>query len=1567
MREFGSRAEKLPIKDAMEALGNYIVQHTGAELSYEEIYQRARKIAADILDGAQGPLDNPHGDMEKDYGDFLKSVVIRIDPSYMSDLPEGFRRQYRGKIKLTFDEGKGSSVDAVYMELQETFGEGYFPDEAINPADQLAVIADVYDRVKTEYGNPFEGHLNETLLGMTNDIIFSLLGEDVRQSAPTYADKAEARLENQKAHDRAAHDQLRAEKNARIAQIKSEASARKQEAVAKERAAKWAKVKALKAYYKDMQKRATARRHESAAATKHRASVIEKVTTLQNWLIRNTEKEHVPEALKAPLVDFLNTLDMRSGQQIKGKGLTRFDQQYIEKLRKIEDIYRKQASYMEKPGETEGLDAWLDMPSGFADSIKEHIDSVNAIFNGETLADIDDPIAEMNAAQLEDLDHILAVLTKSIKEMNRYITESRYRSVKEGAKNSTEYMNSLGADKSRRKATDAMGKFLNWSNAVPYYVFKRFGDAGADRFRAVIQGWGKMGFNAKRTIDFTAETYTAAEARRWEKELHVITLSNGKKATMTEAQMMSLWCLARREQGLGHLLAGGMRVGDIEDAGREKKNISQTDAYQLTQDDIAAIARPLSRRQLEVAGKMQEYLNTVCAEWGNEISMARFGFRQFTEENYFPITTDRNNHPANDPKARETDIFRLLNMSFSKALTPNANNSVVINSIFDVFSAHTADMAKYNGLALPVLDMLKWYNYKEKAYMDATDSQGNTSTQIKVDSVQAAVERAYGKKAQQYFLNFIKDLNGMREGGRNEDFLKGMVGKYKATAVALNLRVAIQQPASIVRAAYVIDPSYLSRGAAMKGGVKEALAHSGLAVWKDLGYFDTNIARNMREQIKHTDTVPDKIREKSMFLAEHGDKMTWGIIWNACKLEVSAKRRLSGEALMKATAERFDEVILATQVLDSTISRSDMMRGQNLAISEVTSFMSEPTMTFNMLADSINDYLRLRRELGNMVEARKRSWPQMGRALTAFAASSIVTAAFAAIVDAMRDDDDYQDAVEKWLEHYMANLKDNINPFRLLPIVSDIWSLVFEGEDPQSMIWQPLVQLRNASVSLKEILTLAFDPTAEVQNANRTQWGRLYYILQGISAISGLPLSSAMRDAKAVWNSSGWLINGNKIKFYDRGTANSVKYGLLDGYLTEAEAQQILIDSGEFADPDDAYWKVQEWLHSGDSSEWTRYDGVYSAVLAGDKKAFAAAGEELGDHGIPASSVRAQVKNEVGRWYIGETVGKDAAMEYLQSYAGLSKHEAQYLVDEWTCQVVTGIRLSDVDDEFISGNITEDRAAELLINYGHDYSKNAAEKIQEWKCERDTGYEFDRLNDAFIHNEITEQEALKLLTRYGGYSQTRAEEKVTEWTLAKDYGIKMGSTDHGIKRALIDEYITQEQAIDIMMAYDGKTRETAEDYSYQYLFTKETGYNFSEIQQALADEAIDEEQAAYWYRVGSLYTHGSEEKAWEYVEVARWKNEVPGAESMNRDGLDRWEQKSGKLNAQGLGMEDFAKAWAAYSEAEAEYDAEGEQTKTSAQVGIEAIGRLQGYTRNQLTALAYSVYSARKVNSYKTW
>lgn len=1571
IKRYGSTADQAYIRQALQEMGNYLVQNDGEALDYNQLRQMAVTVAAELVATAEATEESSYAeDVAGEILSTIRNTDIRLDRQYFNDLPEGFRRDFRGKLHIFTD--KGRSVDSIYAELQEEYGYDLFP-VIDNPADQLVMMGDIFDRLSDgpEVYNPFRGAENEATLSIANEIMDTMLGEDIRQTAPTMKDKADAKVAEVKAEGKQKLDQFRSDKNARIQEIRRQESLRRQEVRAKEKAAKWDKVAEVKAYYQNMQKNAAEKRRENAASKKYRDRVFDKVNTLETWLRKNTDKEHIPEALKEPLIAFLSSIDLTSKQQIKGKGPTQRDIKYTDALQKIKDIVENQAKYLNDPDNANGLDVYLDIPNGFDQSIKDHIESVNAILSGTDL-DMSGPVVMMSSDQLKDLDFILTVLTNSIKKINQYITESHFASVMEGARESNAYMKELGKSRDKTVIGDNAEKFTLWSNTLPYYAFKRFGAAGVERFQALMNGWGKMAMNVQTVMQFTDKTYSADEAKRWEENVRTIDLSDGSQVRMTDAQIMGLWCLARREQGLGHILVGGIRVGDIEPKGVNKKRIQQNDASHLTQDDLNSIFGMLSDRQIEVAKKLQEFLNTTCSEWGNEVSMARFGYRQFTERFYYPINVDRNNLPMSDPQARETDIFRLLNMSATKALTPNANNSVVINSIFDVFAAHTADMAKYNGLALPILDLLKWYNYKDKSYRDVVDSLGNITTQMTAESVQSIMERTYGKMAQKYVMNFMKDLNGVREGGRNEELLKGMVGRYKAAAVGFNLRVVIQQPTSIARAAYVIDPRYLARGMAMKGGINEAMQNSGLAVWKSLGYFDTNIARNMRDQIKHTDTAFDKFTEKSMKLAELGDKVTWGAIWNAAKLEAKETRHLSGDALMKATQERFDEIILSTQVMDSTISRSDMMRNQSLAVSEVTSFRSEPTVTYNMLMDSYMDFNMELRKTKSASTAFRRTGMKMVRAATVYAVTTALTAAAAAIVDAFRDDDDYQTSVEKWIEHFWDNFKDGIEPWRLLPIVDQLYDIFLNNDTPDSMLWQSFVQLKKSGASAIELLKTVFGDNPEA-TSRYTAWGKAYTVLQGLSSISGLPVSAAYRDLKAIWNASGALLwPDKKIKFYDSGVKNQVKYGIQDGYLTEEEAISILVESGEVSDPDDAYWLTQEWLHA-DDSEWTRYNDLYAAILAGDEKAFSAAQEALGDHGIAASSVRTEAKNEIGRLFRGDDgtgrkMDVKTAVDALQTYAGLGELEAQHLVDEWRFQVDhDGMKLSELDDAYVNGLVSKQDAVRWLVNYGHEYKKDAEEKALQWDCEKDTGIKYSNLNDAYIHEEITEQQAQAYLVKYGGLTQAEAEAKTLQWDLARDYGIQYGSEDEGIKKALIEDFIDQDTAITIMEVYGGKTHEEAVDYSYQYLFTKDTGYSFSEIQQALEDGVINEEQMADWYRLGSIYTHGSEEKAWEYVEVAKWKSEVPGGESMNRTGLEKWNKNSGKLKAQGLSEEDFAKVWTIYSKADAEYDSNGNQTKEKAEVVMEKIGQLTGYTRTQLTALGYSVYSAKKVNAYKTW
>ena len=204
---------------------------------------------------------------------------------------------------------------------------------------------------------------------------------------------------------------------------------------------------------------------------------------------------------------------------------------------------------------------------------------------------------------------------------------------------------------------------------------------------------------------------------------------------MTVSQMMSLYCLQKREQAKGHLLGGGIRVADFKDS--KGKIVSQSEGVVLTQNDIDNIIGSLTNRQKAVADRLQEFMNDTCSEWGNEVSMLRFGYKAFGEENYFPIQSDKNNLAVDDETDQVNSLFRLLNMSFTKSISENANNRVVISDVFDVFAQHTSDMAKYNALALPVLDAFKWYNYTEK--------QELSGGAFKTMGVKQSLESAFGK------------------------------------------------------------------------------------------------------------------------------------------------------------------------------------------------------------------------------------------------------------------------------------------------------------------------------------------------------------------------------------------------------------------------------------------------------------------------------------------------------------------------------------------------------------------------------------------------------------------------------------------------------------------------------------------------------------------------------------------------------------------------------------------------------------------------------------------------------
>lgn len=1315
IKQTGSSIDADEVTGRLQELYDGIARATSENgLSQENIWKRAYDLAHDILDDVSVRDDM----MYQEYSDlraYFRNTQITLSPAMLGDFTDfgDFRRRNYGRMKLK--KGEHGNVDQIYEEAA-TMWPGLFDSERVShPGDQLREIDDVLNRIYTidEY-NPNDRYMHQAAQSVANEIIEQFFDTPEQK---TFADRQAKKHDQQKTHYLNQINELRKANDTRIAELRAQNRKRLQEAIAREREKRDEQIARLK----DRNAADKARREESAAVAKYRPRIEQKAKRLSDWLLKNSDKEHIPEPLKLAVGEFLESIDFTSKRALDGGALTKKDIQrslrYTDRMQKLLDSLRGQ-----NEDGTSDLGLYLDIPDGFLEEMQKHINTASDIISQNPGENV---VNRMNGEQLQQLDRMLTILTRSIQNANKLKANAHFETARQAAQATVQELERLGQAKGRTKVGDKVANFFNWENTTPYYAFQRFGEGGKAIFEALSAGWDQMAFNTKAVMGFTEQTYKPEEVKAWSKETHTFKLESGESVKMTTAQMMAFYCLSKREQAIGHLLGGGMRVEDIQNSGR-KENVKQPDPFLLTQEDITAINGALTKRQREVADKLQKYMTQQGSEWGNRVSMERFGYRAFTEENYFPIETMDSDRDAKDPGAKENDMFRLLNMSATKSLVYKAKNALVVRDIFDVFSNHMTDMAKYDALALPILDAMKWYNYREKQKLE----NGHVLT----TTVQRSIEKAYGMDANKYFTTFIKDLNGVNEGGRGEGFAKKMLSNYKVAAVAANLRVALLQPTAYVRAVGVMNPKYLVKAFAEgKSAYKEAEAYSGIALWKQMGFYDTNIGRNVRDQIKNSAGAKDWVVEKAMLGAEWADRLTWGRLWLACKAEVRDKQKLTGDALLKATAERFREVVYSTQVVDSTMTRSQAMRATGVYSAVSTAFMSEPTLSYNLLLNAYTDYTAELRATGDKKEAWRNASGKIARALATYLVSSAASGLVESIVDACKDDDEYATWLEKYLSALIgakykdgkfsgvnlleSNLFMDADILSKLPILKDFMSMISGYENDRMdtewiknlidayRIWDETIKLETGELD---------DPTDVTYNGNMTLYGKIYKTLKAVSQATGLPISAASREVVTLWNTiAGAVGKGDEwtIHTYDSGPENQIKYGLKDGYLTREEAQQLLVEKGLADNEDDAYWKVDKWA-TGEG----KYDEALAAVLSGDKAAFDAQAKELKEHGIGEKQLQSEVRSQAEEWYVGDDDGKrsitkEQALKILQQYGGKDADEAQKLVQKWTCEVVTGTDYDDIKDLYLDGKLTRSRAVDMMVRYGGMKQEDAQNKI----------------------------------------------------------------------------------------------------------------------------------------------------------------------------------------------------------------------------------------------------------------
>ena len=990
IRKYGSDVKYGDIQADMEALGKAVMKR---DVSMADLMPYARNVATAIVDNTTELTE--HGAELLEIKDYLKRQKILFNGEM--DHYNEFRKRYMGTLKL--NKSEGLPVDTMYEEMTEMFGEGYFPSDVYTEADKLQQIADVLDSMDSIYENPFDSYRDAAIQEIANDIIDGMISDQVRQKK-TFADRRE--LEKQ------------------------EAVGRVREMLTKEREKRRDMVKRMRREYSEK----TQKGREKRYAAEMRAKIARHTGPLSEKLLRPTDKKHIPDELRVVVADLLRNINLESAYSYDENGRlrknaggdpTRRTQEVVKLKKAYEDIIAREGNMVVDP---DLLDS-----GGLLDSL--------AALGGKRIAD-------MNVTELETVWNAVRAIEATLTSYDRTLANQKYARTSEWA--DSLMMGSMSRKRRNRK--------ISLDMADPYTFFSAYGDGGMQVYRTLRNAQDREHVMLTELRD-AAKKFLDADVYKNRFERHTFTTSRGVELTLTNEQIMNLYNLAKRgEQAMNHLMVGGIVQPEIKRDGKLKAIPRGTENILLTLEDVKAITSVLTPEQIKVADGLQKLASTKLAEWGNEASMAVYGYRKFMETHYWPIKTAKEATASSVEKG--PDIAReIKNMGSAKALTPNASNALDIGGVYDVFAQNASDMIKYATLLAPMEDINRLYNYR---YRDSMDN-------LTGKNVRQVLSGVYGDAAQSYWRNLMRDVqNGMvKNASATTRAVERIVGNTKGAAVGANLRVVIQQPTAYFRAAVVLDPENMTKGlgnGVTKGnGWDKARKWAPIAGIKDTSGFDQGSRYTIAREVYGTDgSFMSWLSDKSMSLAGKADAMTWGKIWNACEWQVAADTNLEvgSDAYYQQVAEVFTDVIDQTQVVDGIMQRTQIMRDSDALTRQATSFMGEPLKSLNILMRSYDAWV-----YETNPQKRSKALKQLKRAVGALLVTDVVNALAQSIVDGLRDDDKDKKYWERVLEAFtgitgeeknfseavknitlQGNVKGNITLVGRIPYAKDIISIL---------------------------------------------------------------------------------------------------------------------------------------------------------------------------------------------------------------------------------------------------------------------------------------------------------------------------------------------------------------------------------------------------------------------------------------------------------------------------------------------------------------------------------------------
>lgn len=1119
IREYKSKANVEEVSAKLKQIFDYVATE---DANAEEANKAMFELASQIVNKSE-TLNTEMRDTFKDVLDIIRSAKIYVDDATKSEIESlygdynTFRKSMFGRMKLTTNkESHGQTVDMLVQELA-ALAPGQF-DTNVSEGECLEQLVSFIEATKPRIENPFGDSVAEAASELAWQIFDDYFDTP---EVKTFADKYEAKLQKvinenriaraelrkaERAKAKAFYDEklkaLRDEKNEAIAKLRKEKNDKydndikdlrdaKDKKLKEVRADRDEKLKALREHYREQQEN----KREKAAESELKARITVEYKKLYRDLMTNSKEHHIPEIYKESVANVLASIDLISkiskNKEARKGEMSKAAKQINDQLTKLNEFILQHSMYASKENgiNTEELYNFDPDLSSNIEVLKKCFEYyANHIQNGTNA------VRDMSRKEMETLYKVLKALRYAVKTADKAFSANIKQRITELAENSIAEM---ATDKTRNpfnknkgmEAVGALDTYINSQMLDARSYHRGLGDSAMEIYKAFRTGLNTYISHIHEIQDYFAKVreesgLSEKQFKKLSEKYETYETSHGK-ITMSKAQLMSLYCLSKREQALEHIFGGGNRPTDL-------KGKRQVRPIHISPDELTSLLKNLNSTELAMAEKLQKFMATACAKWGNEVSMAMYGYAKFGDPHYFPIKSSQTGIKTNDQNSGgEAGLYSILNYGCTKSLVPNANNAIDIDDIFNVVSQHAQEMSSYSAYAGAVADGMRWLNYNNR----------KTGETIKQSMLQK-----FGTNCEKYFTELIRDINRNKPTGNYGGELSSLlVSAQKAAAIAGNLSVVIQQPTAIMRACAVLDIDLIAKGIAIAAphpvkSAKEAQAHSEIAWWKSQGFFETNMGKSMDEIITGRSTAKDKVVGLAMWGAGFADDLTWGAIWEATKQwtkKFHPEVEVGSDEFFSITKEKFDDVVDQTQVVDSVLHRPMILRSKNALVKMDMSFMAEPLKSANLLRNAIVD----------VKNKKPNATKRLIRVYASCVMANVLAAAAKAIVMAFRDtgDDEWR---EKWLESFVGDLLSSLNPVSIIPFVKDILTLL-DGYDVERMDMSAISGIIKFG---QQMVTSAqkgeLDTSLSLQN--------VYKLTRYLSQLTGIPVYNVLREVDTI-------------------------------------------------------------------------------------------------------------------------------------------------------------------------------------------------------------------------------------------------------------------------------------------------------------------------------------------------------------------------------------------------------------------------------------------------------------------